>query len=223
MLSYKIMFYQMFQDLLPVLEKEDTSSRTKSAEKNQLSRNKRSKGPETAENQGSDHLLAVQSKDSVESPLAKQISPTAEKQTPAKKLSKKSDKTTKLKLSLLNHSEEIKENILKPVSESNEFTFQSLILINEQNYPLNNSEKLELSSGHYNQNVLSLGFSDSIVKDYLKYPSVSKIMEVTMTAKSRLILSRWRKNMIKDLGEEGFSKHLTGNFIYLVSCSLGSL
>lgn len=41
-------------------------------------------------------------------------------------------------------------------------------------------------------------------------PSVTKILNVTMSEKSRLILENWKKGMIKKLGEDGFNKYTKG-------------
>lgn len=100
---------------------------------------------------------------------------------------------------------------------SDKFILQSAIPMNENSYPLDNLNKLEFSTNSGTgtvENVLNYGFTDPLVKDYMRYPSVSKIMEDTMSPTSRMVLSKWRKNMIADLGEEGFAKHCTGK-IYL--------
>jgi hypothetical protein len=47
-------------------------------------------------------------------------------------------------------------------------------------------------------------------KDYLLYPSVSKILNATMSDSSRAALKRWRQKMITELGEEGFLNHYRG-------------
>lgn len=100
---------------------------------------------------------------------------------------------------------------------SDKFILQSAIPMNENSYPLDNLNKQEFSTKSGTgtlENVLNYGFTDPLVKDYMRYPSVSKIMEDTMSPTSRMVLSKWRKNMIADLGEEGFAKHCTGK-IYL--------
>lgn len=100
---------------------------------------------------------------------------------------------------------------------SDKFNLQSAVPMNENSYPLDNLNKLEFSTNSGTgtlENVLNYGFTDPLVKDYMRYPSVSKIMEDTMSPTSRMVLSKWRKNMIADLGEEGFAKHCTGK-IYL--------
>jgi hypothetical protein len=47
-------------------------------------------------------------------------------------------------------------------------------------------------------------------KDCLLYPSVSKILNATMSDSSRAALKRWRQKMISELGEEGFLNHYRG-------------
>nr|CAD7456158.1 unnamed protein product [Timema tahoe] len=47
--------------------------------------------------------------------------------------------------------------------------------------------------------------SDS--KDYLRYPSVSKILNATMSESAQAALDRWRNKMIAQLGEEGFLEY----------------
>lgn len=100
---------------------------------------------------------------------------------------------------------------------SDKFILQSAEPMNENSYPLDNLNKLEFSTNSGTgtlENVLNYGFTDPLVRDYMRYPSVSKIMEDTMSPTSRMVLSKWRKKMIADLGEEGFAKHCTGK-IYL--------
>jgi hypothetical protein len=47
-------------------------------------------------------------------------------------------------------------------------------------------------------------------RDYLLYPSVSKILNATMSESSRAALKKWRQKMISELGEEGFINHYRG-------------
>ncbi|KAK6181355.1 hypothetical protein SNE40_009226 [Patella caerulea] len=51
-------------------------------------------------------------------------------------------------------------------------------------------------------------FSTEVDKFCLQYtPSVSKILNKTMSAKNRYFLERWKKKMIEEMGEEGFKHH----------------
>jgi len=43
-----------------------------------------------------------------------------------------------------------------------------------------------------------------------RFPSVSAILKATMSAESRLALSRWEQRMIAELGEDGFKQYQTG-------------
>lgn len=47
-------------------------------------------------------------------------------------------------------------------------------------------------------------------KDYLLYPSVTKILNATMSDSSRAALKKWRQKMIDLLGEEGFVNYHRG-------------
>ncbi|KAG8319108.1 mitochondrial DNA repair [Homalodisca vitripennis] len=97
------------------------------------------------------------------------------------------------------------------VENSDEFVFKSSVSIDEKSYPLQNPEKLEMFNQDTQiENVLNYTFSDPLIKNYSKFPSVSKIMEETMPEKNRMILSKWRKNMIAELGEEGFNNYNAG-------------
>uniref|UniRef100_A0A1B6FWQ4 Mitochondrial genome maintenance exonuclease 1 n=1 Tax=Cuerna arida TaxID=1464854 RepID=A0A1B6FWQ4_9HEMI len=101
---------------------------------------------------------------------------------------------------------------INPTAEnSDEFVFKSSVPIDEINYPLQNPEKLEMfNQDTLLENVLNYTFSDALIKNYSKFPSVSKIMEETMSEKNRMILSKWRKTMIAELGEEGFNNYNAG-------------
>ncbi|XP_050405304.1 uncharacterized protein LOC126821051 [Patella vulgata] len=51
-------------------------------------------------------------------------------------------------------------------------------------------------------------FNTEVDKFCLQYPpSVSKILNKTMSAKNRYFLERWKKKMIEEMGEEGFKQH----------------
>ncbi|XP_054262897.1 mitochondrial genome maintenance exonuclease 1-like [Macrosteles quadrilineatus] len=94
-----------------------------------------------------------------------------------------------------------------PKLTTDEFIFKSAIPLNEENYPLSNPEKCQLFSQECAvKNVYNYTFSDSAVKSFMKFPSVSKIIEDTMSDRNKQILDRWRQNMIKELGEDGFRK-----------------
>jgi hypothetical protein len=48
------------------------------------------------------------------------------------------------------------------------------------------------------------------IKSLTKLPSVVHILQETMSAKSRATLERWKKQKIRELGEEGFEKYKQG-------------
>lgn len=48
----------------------------------------------------------------------------------------------------------------------------------------------------------------------LDLPSVTKILNITMSAKSKTVLENWKKGMIENLGEDGFNKYTKGK-IYI--------
>lgn len=96
----------------------------------------------------------------------------------------------------------------KWIIKQSEFIFQSIGL-NETNFPLENPKKC-VSHELIQETVLNYSFSDSTVKHYVKFPSVSKIMEETMSDKNKLLLNKWRERMIHDLGQDRFSKHCEG-------------
>uniref|UniRef100_A0A1B6JCA2 Mitochondrial genome maintenance exonuclease 1 n=1 Tax=Homalodisca liturata TaxID=320908 RepID=A0A1B6JCA2_9HEMI len=111
--------------------------------------------------------------------------------------------------SILPRKSKVKNN--PAVENSDEFVFKSSVSIDEKSYPLQNPEKLEMFNQDTQlENVLNYTFSDPLIKNYSKFPSVSKIMEETMPEKNRMILSKWRKNMIAELGEEGFNNYNAG-------------
>jgi hypothetical protein len=63
------------------------------------------------------------------------------------------------------------------------------------------------------ESILSISLNNEEVKkrkDYLLYPSVSKVLNATMSDSSRAALKRWRQKMISELGEEGFLNHYRG-------------
>jgi hypothetical protein len=45
-----------------------------------------------------------------------------------------------------------------------------------------------------------------------KIPSVTKVLNVTMSADSRAALDRWQANLVAQLGEQGFQEHKASTF-----------
>lgn len=54
--------------------------------------------------------------------------------------------------------------------------------------------------------------SDTIVHETRKrdLPSVTNILNVTISEQSKAALERWKKNMIEKLGEDGFNEYSKG-------------
>lgn len=97
------------------------------------------------------------------------------------------------------------------VLSTDQFVFRPEIPINETNYPLDNVDKQELFASEVPvEKILSYGFTDPAIKNYIKFPSVSKIIEETISDKTRQVLANWRQKMIADLGEDGFFNHSEG-------------
>ncbi|XP_054262071.1 uncharacterized protein LOC128986019 isoform X1 [Macrosteles quadrilineatus] len=97
---------------------------------------------------------------------------------------------------------------IKMVLSADQFIFKPTIPITETNYPLENTEKLDLyAQDSAIEKVLSYSFTDPVIKNYIKFPSVSKIIEETISDKTKQILGNWRQKMIDDLGEDGFYNH----------------
>lgn len=54
--------------------------------------------------------------------------------------------------------------------------------------------------------------SETVIQEMPKrvLPSVTNILNVTMSEKSKAALENWKKNMIEKLGEDGFNKYSKG-------------
>lgn len=87
-----------------------------------------------------------------------------------------------------------------------------VIVRNIPTFPLLNESKNKESTmpAECAWNILPHAKHVSNRKDYLLYPSVSKILNATMSDSSRVALKRWRQKMISELGEEGFLNHYRG-------------
>lgn len=73
-----------------------------------------------------------------------------------------------------------------------------------------NDSKQNLNERYYE--TLTTVASETIVQETPKrdLPSVTNILNVTMSAQSKMALENWKKNMIEKLGEEGFNKYSKG-------------
>jgi hypothetical protein len=47
---------------------------------------------------------------------------------------------------------------------------------------------------------------------FWKIPSVSKVLNVTMSEDARAALDRWQANLVAQLGEQGFQEHKASKF-----------
>jgi hypothetical protein len=89
-----------------------------------------------------------------------------------------------------------------------------VIIRNIPNFPLLNESK-DVERMTPAGSILSMSSSTKLFdarKECLLYPSVSKILNATMSDSSRAALKRWRQKMIAELGEEGFLNHYRGMF-----------
>ncbi|KAF8796801.1 mitochondrial genome maintenance exonuclease 1-like [Argiope bruennichi] len=86
--------------------------------------------------------------------------------------------------------------------DSNEFDFHQTLL----KFPLLNEQSRALSS---DIEISEINLLRKILEEKSKtyVPSVSRILEKTMPQEQAEILRRWKENMIKQLGEEGFQKY----------------
>nr|CAD7199285.1 unnamed protein product [Timema douglasi] len=87
------------------------------------------------------------------------------------------------------------------------FILPDIFIRNIPSFPLTNANKKPTKCLHATNNIMNLS-SDS--KDYLRYPSVSKILNDTMSKSAQAALDRWRNKMIAQLGEEGFLEYHKG-------------
>lgn len=88
-----------------------------------------------------------------------------------------------------------------------------------------NETKQNLNEQFYEQ--FSTTVSEKVVHEVPKrsdLPSVTNILNVTMSEKSKAALERWKKNMIEKLGEDGFAEYSRGKIRVLkISVNILSL
>lgn len=108
----------------------------------------------------------------------------------------------------------------KTVLLSDQFIFKPAIPINETNYPLDSTDKQEYSASELKvHTILSYSFTDPPNENCTNFPSVSRIIEETISDKSKHVLANWQKKMITDLGDDGFHNHSEGMKSSLISLS----
>lgn len=73
-----------------------------------------------------------------------------------------------------------------------------------------------LNEEYYAMFTASSVSSETIIQEIPKrvLPSVTNILNVTMSEKSKAALENWKKNMIEKLGEDGFNKYSKGKIHY---------
>ncbi|XP_049836459.1 mitochondrial genome maintenance exonuclease 1-like [Schistocerca gregaria] len=74
-------------------------------------------------------------------------------------------------------------------------------------FPLFNNKKIEELSTCGSEKAIA---ENAWKSEYYKYPAVSRILNATMSEKSRVALRRWQQRMIAELGQEGFMDLYTG-------------
>ena len=107
-------------------------------------------------------------------------------------------------------------NVLEKTNKkSSILELPDVIIRNLPNFPLLNEikdmEQMTPAGSILNVSLSTKQFDTR--KDCLPYPSVSKILNATMSDSSRAALKRWRQKMISELGEEGFLNHYRGMFV----------
>lgn len=98
----------------------------------------------------------------------------------------------------------VSKNIVKPLEDINflDFNVQKLDNFSLVNSKKTTEEMLLQSSSIYNINIFEGG--------YKKIPSVQNILQETMPDERKKILEKWERNMIKKLGEDGFTTYKKG-------------
>jgi len=79
-----------------------------------------------------------------------------------------------------------------------------------------NDSKQNLSQEYYGKLTAEMP-SEMIIHETPKrdIPSVTNILNTTMSEKSKAALENWKKSMIEKLGEDGFNKYSRGNICVL--------
>lgn len=91
-----------------------------------------------------------------------------------------------------------------------------------ENFPLGKTDvpgvplKTNINVSNTSDSILTIGMFDG---GYQRLPSVSKILEATMSEENRRILEKWKAKMIKELGEEGFEEYKKGEYSVRYMCT----
>ncbi|XP_066583214.1 mitochondrial genome maintenance exonuclease 1-like [Prorops nasuta] len=82
----------------------------------------------------------------------------------------------------------------------------SIIVKNLETFPLLGRVDKPIVKDHENSNIISISYDN--FKECTNFPSVSKILQQTMSSQSKLALERWKSGMIKKLGLQGFEDYM---------------
>lgn len=79
-----------------------------------------------------------------------------------------------------------------------------------------NDSKQNLNQEYYGKLTIEMP-SEMIIHETPKrdLPSVTNILNTTMSEKSKAALENWKKSMIEKMGEDGFNKYSRGNICFL--------
>lgn len=102
---------------------------------------------------------------------------------------------------------------VSPNKTSSQLKLPTVVIRNMTRFAMLHKEKNVLKESHPVQDILTIVEEKTRgprQRTELTYPSVSKILNATMSDGSRAALKRWREKMISELGEEGFLKFYRG-------------
>lgn len=127
-----------------------------------------------------------------------------DKEKSIKTINKSQQETSKIPVidhhhNVKNEPQKSKDNTLLPRS----------IIKHLLEFPLYEVGKKVQESEDDDSKVLTISFKGN--KNYYDYPSVTKVLYATMSDDSKMILERWKSNMIEKLGVRGFEIHQAGN------------
>ncbi|PSN43329.1 hypothetical protein C0J52_14173 [Blattella germanica] len=101
------------------------------------------------------------------------------------------------------------DELIKVSKKKYTLQLPDVIIRNIPSFPLQN-ERMSVTDNDVSNNIVSIGLPLNSEDNCVSYPSVSKILNATMSDSSRVALKRWRQKMILELGEEGFLIHHRG-------------
>ncbi|GLH10451.1 Mitochondrial genome maintenance exonuclease 1 [Gryllus bimaculatus] len=108
-------------------------------------------------------------------------------------------------------SERIVNNIVRSsVFHKSNLRLPNIIVKNLAVFPLENKRKQTLRLSSSSSPILHVSpteDNDLVRTKSKEYPSVSRILNATLSDSSRAALQKWKENLIAELGEEGFQKY----------------